>query len=66
MFGRMAIRLQLGAYLGDDKGKSSTYLRPAFRYDITDWFFAQLGLKSRDTSRADWVEFGVGFRPFKW
>jgi len=66
MFGRMAIRLQLGAYLGDDKGKSSTYLRPAFRYDITDWFFAQLGLKTRDTSRADWVEFGVGFRPFKW
>ncbi len=66
MFGKMAIRLQGGGYLTDDKGKSATYLRTAFRYDITEWFYAQIGLKTRDTSRADWVEFGVGFRPFKW
>jgi len=66
MFGKMAVRLQGGGYLTDDKGKSATYLRTAFRYDITDWFYAQIGLKTRDTSRADWVEFGVGFRPFKW
>lgn len=66
MFGRMAVRLQGGGYLTDDKGKSSTYLRTAFRYDITKWLYAQIGLKTRDVSRADWVEFGVGFRPFKW
>lgn len=66
MFGKMAVRLQGGGYLTDDKGKSPTYLRTAFRYNITDWFYAQIGLKTRDTSRADWVEFGVGFRPFKW
>jgi len=66
MFGKMALRLQGGGYLTDDKRKSPTYLRAAFRYDITDWFYAQIGLKTRDTSRADFVEFGVGFRPFKW
>jgi len=66
MFGKMAVRLQAGAYLGDDKGKTPTYLRTAFRYDITKWMFAQIGLKTKETSRADWVEFGVGFTPFKW
>ena len=66
MFGRMAVRLQGGGYLTDDKGKSSTYLRTAFRYDITEWLYAQIGLKTRDVSRADWAEFGIGFRPFKW
>lgn len=66
MFGKMAIRLQGGGYLTDSKGKSSTYIRTAFRYNINDWLFAQIGLKTKKTSRADWVEFGIGFRPFKW
>lgn len=66
MFGKMAVRLQGGGYLTDSKGKSSTYIRTAFRYNITDWLFAQIGLKTKKTSRADWVEFGIGFRPFKW
>ena len=66
MFGKMAVRLQYGAYLGDDKGKTPTYLRAGFRYDITKWMFAQIAVKTKKTSRADWVEFGVGFTPFKW
>ena len=66
MFGKMAIRLQGGAYLSDDKGKSPSYIRAAFRYDILDWLFAQVGVKTRKTSRADWAEIGFGFRPFKW
>ncbi len=66
MFGKFAVRLHAGAYLTDDKGKTPTYLRAAFRYDITDWFFAQIAVKTKKTSRADWAEFGIGFTPFKW
>ncbi|MCA0932690.1 acyloxyacyl hydrolase [Lutimonas saemankumensis] len=66
MFGRFAARLQAGAYLSDDKGKTPSYLRAAFRYDINKWLFTQLAIKTKNTSRADWVEFGIGFTPFKW
>lgn len=66
LIGRMALRLQLGTYLTDDKGKSPSYIRAGFRYDITKWMFGQLSIKTQKTSRADWVEFGVGFTPFKW
>ena len=65
MFGRFTTRIQIGAYLEDDKNKESTYTRAAFRYDITPWLFAQLGIKTRDHTRADWAEFGIGFTPFK-
>ena len=66
MFGKMAVRLQGGAYLTEDRGKLPTYLRAAFRYDITPWLYAQVGVKTKNTSRADWAELGLGFRPFKW
>ncbi len=66
MFGKFAIRLHGGAYLTDDKGKTPSYLRAGFRYDITDWLFAQIAVKTKNTSRADWAEFGIGFTPFKW
>lgn len=66
MFGRFAVRLHGGAYLTDDKGKTPSYLRAGFRYDINDWFFAQVAVKTQKTSRADWAEFGIGFTPFKW
>ena len=65
MFGKMSARLQYGAYLEDDKNKDPTYIRAAFRYDITNWLFAQVGIKTKDQSRADWVEFGIGFTPFR-
>jgi len=65
MFGKFTTRFQFGAYLEDDKDKESTYIRGAFRYDITPWLFAQIGLKTRDLSRADWGEFGIGFVPFR-
>lgn len=65
MFWRAMVRLQVGAYLGDDKGKLPTYMRAAFRYDFNHWLFAQIGVKTKNTSRADWVEWGIGFRPFK-
>lgn len=64
MFGKFALRVQGGAYLGDDKGKDKTYVRAALRYHLTDWLFAQGGLKTKNGSRADWAEFGLGFIPF--
>lgn len=66
MFGKFAVRLHAGSYLSDDKGKSPTYMRAGFRYDITNWLFAQIAVKTKNTSRADWIEYGVGFTPFKW
>lgn len=65
MFGRFSTRFQLGTYLENDKGKDPTYMRAAFRYDITPWLFAQVGVKTKDGSRADWAEFGIGFTPFR-
>lgn len=65
-FWRMLIRLQVGAYLHDDRMKDPVFLRPALRYNINDWMFAQVGLKTKNGAAADWVEWGIGFRPFKW
>ena len=65
MFGKFSVRFHVGAYLEDDKGKDPTYIRAAFRYDITPWLFTQIGVKTKDQSRADWAEFGIGFTPFR-
>jgi hypothetical protein len=66
MISKLAIRLQGGLYLSDDKGKEPTYMRVALQYEITKWFFVQLGLKSKKGARADWLEYGIGFKPFRW
>lgn len=66
MFGKFSVKFQFGAYLEDDKGKDPIYGRLAFRYNINPWLFAQIGVKTKDTSRADWGEFGIGFTPFSW
>ncbi|MCO4821267.1 MAG: acyloxyacyl hydrolase [Flavobacteriaceae bacterium] len=66
MFWRMAIRVQVGTYLTPDRGKGSFYLRPAFQYNFANGLFAQFGLKTTDGAAADWLEFGIGWRPFKW
>lgn len=65
-FWKMAIRVQAGAYFGDDKGKDPIFLRPAVQYHILDWLHAQVGLKTKNGGAADWIEFGIGFTPFKW
>jgi len=68
IFYKFVIRAQIGTYLGEDgdKGKENLWSRFALQYNITDWFHAQVGLKTRRGFAADWVEFGVGFTPFKW
>ncbi len=61
-FWRMGLRFQLGSYLherGHDM-KGHFFFRPALKYDIGERFFLQLGLKTRDGFKADWIEYGVG------
>ena len=66
MFGRMDIRVQVGTYITNDRGKGGFFLRPALQYEITKGFFAQVGLKTLNGAAADWIEFGVGWKPFRW
>lgn len=65
MFWKMTIGVHVGGYLSDPRGKTSYFTRPHLRYDISDRVYAQIGLKTIGFA-ADWVEWGVGFRPFKW
>ena len=65
MFYKFTIVGHLGTYLTNSRGKEPYFARVALRYDIFDWAFAQAGLKT-DGFAADWIEFGIGFRPFRW
>ena len=65
-FYKFSIRFQVGTYLGDDKGKGAFFLRPALRYSFSKKFFAQAGLKTLDGGAADYIEYGIGFKPFSW
>lgn len=66
MFWKMDIRVQVGTYITDDRGKGGFFMRPAIQYEISKDFFAQVGLKTKNGAAADWIEFGVGWKPFKW
>ena len=65
MFWRLTTLLHGGTYITDKLGKEDLFLRPAIRYNINKWAYAQVGLKTIGFA-ADWVEFGIGFRPFRW
>ncbi len=65
-FWRLAILLEAGTYLSDNRGKGSLFLRPALRFDWTKHLDLQLGLKTRHGTSADWIETGVVLTPFSW
>ena len=65
-FWKLDIKFQIGTYLPDDKEKGAFFMRPALRYNFSKTFFAQAGLKTLDGGAADYIEYGIGFRPFKW
>ena len=65
-FYKFAIKMQIGTYIGDNKGKGAFFMRPALRYTITKTIFAQVGLKTLDGGAADYIEYGLGFKPFSW
>ena len=66
MFWKLVIKFQLGTYLFEDQGKGAFFMRPALRYNFSKTFFAQIGLKTLAGGSADYVEYGIGIRPFKW
>ncbi len=66
MFWRFTIPLHIGANITDSLDKGALFMRPAIRYDLNKWAYAQVGLKTKNGATADWIDFGVGFRPFKW
>ena len=66
MFWKFAFRFQVGTYITDNRGKGNYFMRPAIQYKISKSVFAQIGLKTKDRPVADWVEFGIGWKPFKW
>lgn len=63
---RFTSKIQVGTYLSDNRGKGRIFLRPSLRYNISKHFFAQVGLKTRKGASADWVEWGIGFKPLVW
>lgn len=65
-FYRFAVKMQFGTYLGDNLGKGGFFMRPALRYDISKKLFVQIGLKTLNGGAADYIEYGIGFRPFSW
>lgn len=64
MFWLMSIRMQVGTYFTarDREIKGPFFMRPAFKMDMSDHFFIQVGLKTLAGTKADWVEWGVGFK----
>lgn len=65
-FFRFDIKLQVGTYIGGQKGKGMFFMRPALRYHLNKQLFAQIGLKTLDGGKADYIEYGIGFKPFFW
>lgn len=61
-FYRFAMKMQVGTYLTNDRGKGAFFMRPALRYHFSKRFFAQVGLKTLDGGAADYIETGIGWR----
>ena len=66
MFYKLSIKFQIGTYLSDDRGKGGFFMRPALRYDFNKNIFAQVGLKTLNGGAADYIEYGIGIKPFNW
>ncbi|SMO51747.1 Lipid A 3-O-deacylase (PagL) [Saccharicrinis carchari] len=64
MFWKMALRFQVGSYLHQRarKYKGKFFIRPALKFHATEHLFAQIGLKTQDGFKADWIELGLGVR----
>jgi hypothetical protein len=66
-FWKLTIRLQLGFNLSEASQtmKGNIFMRPAVKYDVSERFYGQFGLKTVDGAAADWLEFGIGYNIFK-
>jgi hypothetical protein len=64
IFWNFSFRMQAGTYLNNrgHQMKGNYFARPAFRYYINQRLFSQIGLKTQDGIKADWIEFGLGVK----
>lgn len=63
-FWLLSIRLQVGSYFTnrDRDLKGPFFLRPSFKLDLSNKVYLQLGLKTLAGAKADWVEWGFGYK----
>ncbi|MCK5846983.1 MAG: acyloxyacyl hydrolase [Bacteroidales bacterium] len=62
-FDKLALIFQPGIYISNNvKHKTNTYMRVGGRYDVTDKFFIQVALKTRNGATADFIEWGLGYK----
>ena len=62
-FSNLALVFEPGVYLSNNvKDKTDIYLRVGGRYNVTDRFFVQAALKTRNGATADFIEWGLGYR----
>ena len=64
MFWRLSARFQVGYHTSaaGRELKGALFFRPNIRFDFNDRLFAQIGLKTRNGGRADWIETGLGYK----
>ncbi len=63
--GRLELELQVGYYVWIQyEYDMNIYLRPGFRYFITDNLFAMVSFKTEYIGQAQYVEYGLGFNIF--
>ena len=63
--GRLELELQVGYYVWIQyEYDMNIYLRPGFRYFITDDLFAMVSFKTEYIGQAQYVEYGIGFNIF--
>ncbi len=62
-FSRLALVVEPGIYLSNNVAdKDDIYLRVGGRYDVTERFYIQAALKTRNGAVADFIEWGMGYR----
>lgn len=66
MVSNFSLVTQLGTYLQKTMDvKGNFYLRVGLRYTIARHYFLNLSLKTQNGFKADYIEFGMGYRIFK-
>lgn len=64
IIGRLELELQIGYYFWIQYDYSGVYLRPGFKYFVTDNLFAMVSFKTEYIGQAQYIEWGLGFNIF--
>jgi hypothetical protein len=64
IIGRLELELQIGYYFWIQYDYSGVYLRPGFKYFISDNIFTMVSFKTEYIGQAQYIEWGFGFDIF--